>query len=51
MKVNMLEVKNHLSRLVKDALTTEEIVIANNGEPMLKLAPISRKGICVVGAS
>ena len=44
MKVNMLEAKNQLSRLVKDALAGEDVVIASNGEPMVKLAPVARKG-------
>ena len=44
MKVNMLEAKNQLSRLVKDALAGEDIVIASNGEPMVRLVPLARKG-------
>jgi prevent-host-death family protein len=44
MKVNMLEAKSQLSRLVKDALEGEEVVIASNGEPMVRLVPVARKG-------
>ena len=44
MKVNMLEAKNHLSRLVKDALAREDIVIASNGEPMVRLVPVASRG-------
>ena len=44
MKVNMLEARNQLSRLVKDALAGEDIVIASNGEPMVRLVPVARKG-------
>ena len=44
MKVNMLDAKNQLSRLVKDALAGEDIVIANNGEPMVRLVPVARQG-------
>jgi len=44
MKVNMLEAKSQLSRLVKDALAGEDIVIASNGEPMVRLVPVARKG-------
>jgi len=44
MQVNMLEAKNQLSRLVKDALAGEDIVIASNGEPMVRLVPVARKG-------
>jgi prevent-host-death family protein len=43
MKVNMLDAKNRLSRLVKDALAGEDIVIASNGEPMVRLVPVARK--------
>ena len=40
----MLEAKNQLSRLVKEALAGEEVVIASNGEPMVRLVPVARKG-------
>ena len=43
-KVNMLEAKSQLSRLVKEALEGEDVVIASNGEPMVRLVPIARKG-------
>jgi prevent-host-death family protein len=42
-KVNMLEAKSQLSRLVKEALNGEEVVIASNGEPMVRLVPVTRK--------
>lgn len=44
MKVNMLEAKNQLSRLVKEALAGEDVVIASNGEPMVRLVPVAREG-------
>ena len=44
MKVNMLEAKSQLSRLVKKALEGEDVVIASNGEPMVRLVPVARKG-------
>jgi prevent-host-death family protein len=44
MKVNMLEAKNQLSRLVQNALAGEDIVIASNGEPMVRLVPVARRG-------
>lgn len=44
MKVNMLEAKSQLSRLVKDALAGEDVVIASNGEPMVRLVPVASKG-------
>jgi prevent-host-death family protein len=43
-KVNMLEAKNQLSRLVKQALDGEDVIIASNGEPMVRLVPVARKG-------
>jgi prevent-host-death family protein len=42
-KVNMLEAKSQLSKLVKQALEGEDVVIASNGEPMVRLVPIARK--------
>jgi prevent-host-death family protein len=42
-KVNMLEAKSQLSRLVKQALDGEDVVIASNGEPMVRLVPVARK--------
>ena len=44
MKVNMLEAKSQLSRLVKDALAGKDVVIASNGEPMVRLVPVARRG-------
>lgn len=44
MKVNMLEAKSQLSRLVKEAIEGEDVVIASNGEPMVTLVPIAKKG-------
>jgi prevent-host-death family protein len=41
MKVNMLDAKNQLSRLVKAALAGEDIVIASNGAPMVRLVPVA----------
>lgn len=44
MKANMLEAKSQLSRLVKAALAGEDVVIASNGEPMVRLVPVNRDG-------
>jgi prevent-host-death family protein len=41
--VNMHQAKSSLSRLVKRALAGEEIVIARNGEPLVKLVPIRKE--------
>jgi prevent-host-death family protein len=43
-KVNMLEAKSQLSKLVKHALDGEDVVIASNGKPMVRLVPVARKG-------
>ena len=44
MKVNMLEAKSQLSRLVKAALAGEEVIIASNGTPMVRLVPLATNG-------
>ena len=44
MKVNMVEAKSQLSRLVKAALEGEDVVIATNGTPMVRLVPVVKKG-------
>jgi prevent-host-death family protein len=41
MQVNVLDAKSQLSKLVKAALEGEEVIIARNGEPMVKLVPMS----------
>lgn len=38
-KVNMLEAKTHLSRLVQEAARGKEVIIARAGEPVAKLVP------------
>jgi prevent-host-death family protein len=39
MQVNVLEAKNRLSQLIKAARSGEEVVIANRGEPVVRLVP------------
>lgn len=41
--VNMHQAKSSLSRLVARALAGEEVVIARNGEPLVRLVPIEKK--------
>jgi prevent-host-death family protein len=41
--VNMHQAKTSLSRLVEKALAGEEVVIARNGEPLVRLVPITKK--------
>ena len=43
MQVNMLEAKSQLSKLVKAALEGEEVIIASNGVPVVKLVPLAKK--------
>lgn len=38
--VNMPQAKSSLSRLVERALAGEEVVIARNGEPLVRLVPV-----------
>jgi len=38
--VNLYDAKNSLSKLVADALSGEEVIIAKNGRPLVKLAPV-----------
>jgi prevent-host-death family protein len=41
--VNMHQAKSSLSRLVARALAGEEVVIARNGEPLVRLVPIEKR--------
>lgn len=41
--VNMHQAKSSLSRLVARALAGEEVVIARNGEPLVRLVPMARQ--------
>lgn len=41
--VNMHQAKSSLSRLVERALAGEEVVIARNGEPLVRLVPFEKK--------
>ena len=41
--VNMHQAKSTLSRLVERALAGEEIVIARNGEPLVKLVSVAKE--------
>lgn len=38
--VTIHEAKTHLSRLIREALTGEEIIIARGKEPLVKLTPL-----------
>ena len=41
MQVNILEAKNRLSQLIKAAQAGEEVVIANRGDPVVRLVPVT----------
>ena len=43
-QVNMLEAKTRLSELVKAAQAGEEVIIANRGEPVVRLVPVRKRG-------
>lgn len=50
MQVNILEAKNQLSKLVKAATAGEDVVIASNGTPLVRLVPITvRRGLSAWG--
>ena len=40
--VNMHEAKSKLSRLVEEALSGEDVIIAKAGTPLVKLVPLQR---------
>ncbi len=39
---NIAEAKSHFSELVKKALTGEDVVIARDNKPILRLVPVKR---------
>jgi prevent-host-death family protein len=39
--VNIHEAKTHLSRLIEDAVSGEDVVIAKAGKPMVRLVPVA----------
>ena len=45
MRLNILEAKNRLSELVRAARAGKEVVIAKNGQPMVRLVPIAATGL------
>lgn len=40
MQVNILEAKNRLSELIKCARAGEDVIIANRGQPSVRLVPV-----------
>jgi prevent-host-death family protein len=43
MQINMLQAKNQLSRLVKAAIDGQDVIIASNGTPLVRLVPVTPK--------
>jgi len=41
MQINILDAKNRLSQLVRAAQAGEEVVIANRGQPVVRLVPVA----------
>jgi prevent-host-death family protein len=42
-QVNLYEAKTQLSKLIQEAIRGEEIVIAKNGEPQVKLVALRKR--------
>lgn len=42
-KVNVHEAKTNLSKLIKKAMQGEEVIIAKNGVPEVRIVPIEKK--------
>ena len=42
--VNVHEVKTNLSRLLAQVESGEEVIIARNGKPVARLAPVQKRG-------
>lgn len=40
-QVNIAEAKAHLSELVKSAICGQEVVIARDGKPLVRLVPVA----------
>ncbi len=49
LSVNMLEAKTQLSKLVERALNGEEVVIARDGQPQVRLVPVRQKLLRPIG--
>ena len=41
--VNMYEAKTHFSKLIREALVGEEVIIAKAGKPLVKLVPVHQQ--------
>lgn len=50
MQVNVFEAKSRLSQLIKAAQAGEDVVIANRGEPVVRLVPADPKPVSSANA-
>jgi prevent-host-death family protein len=50
MESNIYEAKTNLSRLIELALKGEDVVIARNGKPLVRLTPVEPKKIILGSA-
>lgn len=50
MNVNIFDARNQLSKLVRAAAAGEEVIIANRGEPMVRMVPAGESGNALAGA-
>lgn len=41
--INILEARNHFSKLINSALLGEEVIIAKAGKPIAKIIPIKKE--------
>lgn len=50
-QMNIAQAKAHLSELVQQALSGDEVVIARDGKPMVRLVPVVEKNPRILGLS
>ncbi len=43
MQVNIHDAKTHFSALIEKALSGEEVIVARNGKPVIRLVPVTHK--------
>ncbi len=43
MRVNIHEAKTHFSKLINQALSGDEVIIARDGKPLIRLVPYAEK--------
>jgi prevent-host-death family protein len=45
MQINVRDAKSSLSKLIQHALDGEEVILAGNGEPAVRLVPINQRAL------